>query len=55
MIDEEFIINHLENRIKVLKEKQKEIIEKGQMESSFWFTSGLLSGLEEALELCNIQ
>jgi len=55
MIDEEFVITHLENRIKDLI-KQKNILIENELLSTrnYWSISGIISGLQEALDLLTI-
>lgn len=55
MINKEFVITHLNNRIKSLTEERKELICQGiinsQTSSKYWVISGIIGGLEEVLEL----
>jgi hypothetical protein len=51
MIDEEFVTTHLENRIKSLTKERLELASEQKPSLKYWVISGIISGLEEALEL----
>jgi len=51
MIDEEFVVTRLEYRIEFLTRQKEILIEKELITNRYWSISGIISGLQEALDL----